>query len=391
MNSNEHDNQQKQRGENVFRFLLQNVLRTGSIECESSKFRSFLLFLVLFITATSLPAEQIVGGVINRNTRWNAEDGPYRLIKDLVIARNYRLTISPGTRVIIETVPGIDTMITQTNRIDSSTIAIKVHGSLICIGRFDKRITFLPTTENRSSPLWYGIELIEADEQFTEIAYTDIANAYIGVTVENCSPLVRNSILEFNHIGLSCINFGSVRFFNNIIANNTAAGIRVTRSNPTILNNIIYNNHNTGIWCDGASKLTFEYNCVFGNRDQDFLECNPEYCINAKKNKNGDSVDIFKNICADPIFSGSPADSAARIADLNIPTDPEKIKNHTIASIVQSVHDSVKTKYPKKYRYTLSPYSPCRDAGNPSRKFNDRDETKNDMGIFGGPKFIDNN
>jgi parallel beta-helix repeat protein len=334
-------------------------------------------------------AERHISGIIDRNTRWNAEDGPFHLTGDLFISRHCRLTISPGSKIIVGTISTIDTQIHQVDKIDSSTIAIKVHGTLICIGRIDKRIVFTPASEMRSGPIWYGIRFVDADDQFTEIAYTDITNAYIGISITNCSPLIRNSIIEFNHIGISCNNFGAARIYNNIVTNNTAAGIRIRKSNPEIFNNIILNNHNSGVWCDGSSRITFEYNCIFGNRDGNFLDCNPEYCKNVKKKKNGDSIDVFKNICVDPVFEGSPAETAARKADLNIPTESAYIRDTTIAAIINDSVNQANESSSNRHRYKLSPYSPCIDAGHPSKKFNDRNDTKNDIGIFGGPKFIE--
>lgn len=349
----------------------------------------FFLTIVLLLSAQIVHAEKHVGGVINRNTRWNAEDGPFHLTGDLFISRHCRLTISPGSKIIVGTVAVIDTQIQQVDKIDSSAIALKVHGTLICIGRIDKRIVFTPASEKRNAPSWYGIQFIDADDHFSEIAYTDITNAYIGISITNCSPLIRNSIIEFNHIGISCGNFGAGRVYNNVIASNTAAGIRIRKSNPEIFNNIIVNNHNNGVWCDGSSRITFEYNCIFGNRDGNFLDCNPEYCVKVKKNKNDDSIDVFKNICSDPVFEGSSAEAAARKIDLDIPTESAYIRDTAIAAIINnSINQAPKTSS-EQHRYKLSSYSPCIDAGHPSKRFKDRNDTNNDIGIFGGPKFIE--
>ena len=40
---------------------------------------------------------------------------------------------------------------------------------------------------------------------------------------------------------------------------------------------------------------------------------------------------------------------------------------------------------PESLDFTLNPYSPCVDAGDPSSVYNDADGSRNDMGLYGGP------
>ena len=348
-----------------------------------------VIFITSIIIHTMLSlciAQQKVGGTITEDTRWRAESGPYIIVSDLIIERNARLTINPGTQIIIST-PN-DTNSLKTAQDNKQLISIKVYGVLQCIGRMNRRITIAPETSGNFNT-WQGIILDGTNGDFTEIAFTDIAGACNGIEISKSDPLIRNCIIEYNHIGIYCKNRGNSRIYNNVIVYNKASGIRNELSNPVIFNNIIAYNHNNGIQNDIYSNMVIEYNCIYGNLDGNFFDCNPELGIETKTNKNNDSVDIAYNIFKDPVFSGSVSDSIAAEQDVRIPTDLSNVKNTALAKIIHSG----KTAKPLKRtaqsgRYTLSGYSPCIDAGNPLKKFNNTDGSTNDCGIYGGPEFF---
>lgn len=350
-------------------------------------------FLLLCFYLFSICLSKNIGGFILRDTRLTTEESPFFIESDLVVPRNVRLIIDPDVTIIINTKSSkIDTTVKQENKTDSSTVAIKVYGTIICRGKSNKRIVIKPDITDQKGALWYGIQLYEADDDFTEIAYTNITGAAYGIEVIKSSPVIRNCIIEYNHIGILCGEKSMPGIYNCVISYNLVAGIRIKTSNPNIINNIIVFNLNNGIWCDGVSKVNCRYNCIYGNKDGNLLDCDPEIGIKIKKNKKGDSLDIFNNLFTDPIFAGSIADSVATSMDINLPTDKKLIKDTAIYSIVNSDTKKDLTKDNKEEkiekRYSLSKYSPCMDAGNPSDTFNDRDGSRNDMGIWGGPEFI---
>ena len=53
------------------------------------------------VCSIPLSAATRTGGVISRNTRWTAEKSPYIVTRDILIERHARLTIAPGTRILI--------------------------------------------------------------------------------------------------------------------------------------------------------------------------------------------------------------------------------------------------------------------------------------------------
>jgi hypothetical protein len=156
-----------------------------------------------------------------------------------------------------------------------------------------------------------------------------------------------------------------------------------------LYNNILVFNKNNGLWCDGSSRVTFQYNCVWGNADGNFLECDPDLGVAVQGGKKSKvPVDGNHNVIANPVFAGSEYDSAAMEKDINLPTDKSRIADTALAKMLyKQLADSLaakqrKTAYP---RFSLSNYSPCINAGNPAREFKDPDGSRGDMGIYGGP------
>jgi hypothetical protein len=349
-----------------------------------------ILFL-LFLSVMFIRAEKHVGGVIDRDLRWTAEDGPYILQSDLVIPKYRRLIIGPGTKIIISSQLHEDTT-EQIDDFDKSSISIKVKGLLSCTGRRSGRIVISPEIKPSGKKYgWYGIIFDNPTEEGNEIICTDITGAYIAVKSVACSPVIHGCIIENNHIGIFCHKPGKSSITNCIIGYNLLAGIRVSDANPVIISCIITGNKNNGIWCDGKSKITLNHNCVWDNKDGNLLDCDPYFGLNVKKNSRGDSIDAYSNIFLSPVFAGSADDSIAAERDLDNPTDSSKVKNTIIADIIQSFQKK-STYLPDTdkpiQRFTLSKYSPCIDAGSPDRKFRDNDESRNDMGIYGGPEYF---
>lgn len=349
------------------------------------------LFVILFSVA-SLPAEEYAPSVILKETRWNLDESPYIIQRDLTIEKEASLTIAPGVRIIIRKPKLFDT-ITQYDATDSVLVSIRVKGALNCIGKRDQHIQFIPQSDSKNTFGWYGIVFDNAPGNFTEIAFTDIVNAYRAISVRQSDPVLRNNIIEYNHIGIYCSVNGNAKIYNNIITGNFLAGIHVREANPHIANNIIYNNVNNGVLCDGKSKINFEYNCVYGNSDGNFLDCQPELGVIVKSKKKGASeTDIASNIYKDPIFKGSPSDSAAKAKDISLPTDISDVKDTALAHIyyenAATPHETSLNSTTVSKRFELSSYSPCIESGLPGDDYKNVDKSRNTMGIWGGPDYF---
>ena len=348
--------------------------------------------VILATTPLMISAQTKVWGVITRDVKWTLDESPYLIIGDIDVKPRARLTIMPGVTVFCAPVTIKDGSIAQFDHLDSFKVAVKIEGSLECAGTKVKRIVFALDPKGPAGSSWYGIILNKASDQYTDLAFTDISGACNAITAVGCSPLVRRCIIERNNVGVFCGPGGNARVYNCVITGNYATGVKTQNANPVFFNNIVAFNRNNGLWCDGVSRVTFQYNCVWGNGDGDFLECDPELgaAVRAGK-KDKTPKDASDNVLANPIFAGSPDDSLAVEKDLAVPTDKSRMADTSLAKVLyKSLADSMAAKkrtavYP---RFSLSKYSPCIDAGNPAGQFKDLDGTRNDMGIYGGPEFL---
>ena len=359
-----------------------------------NKSKRFIVNYLILAALCSVIAETKVSGIISTDTKWMVEKGPFIMTGDVLVARNARLFISPGTTIIGAPVIERHSSIPQLDHADSFSVALKVEGSLECLGKREKRIVFLNAPGNSGVSAWYGIVFNKAPGHYVEMAFADISGASYGVVAIDCSPLVRNCIVERNNVGIQCLAKGNLRAYNCVIVKNFTAGVTVQSANPVFYNNIIAFNRNNGVWCDGISRMTFKYNCVFGNADGNFLDCDPELGISVKpKKKSRDTLDKYDNVCMNPIFAGSPDDSLAVEKDLSLPTEKSRVEDTALAKILhKTLEDSlaIKKRRMSYARYSLSRYSPCINKGNPSKEFNDADGSRNDIGIYGGPEYQGN-
>jgi hypothetical protein len=355
-------------------------------------------FFVVVITVCALAGNTDtptrVHGPLQRNERWRAENGPYIIEGDLVIPEGLKLTITPGTRVYVAVPESYETAITQRDRLDSLFTAIKVYGTLSCIGSRNERIRILPLYANRRRATWYGIVLHKSYSEMTDIAFTDIVGAAYGISVRECSPVVRNCVFEYNKVGIHCHVKGNVYAFNNVLTRNFVCAIRIKTSNPTFYNNIVYSNYNAGVWGDNVSQITFAYNCVFENMDGNVTGCDPRFGMAVRTNTHGDSIDFAHNIYTDPVFKGTLTAHRARQKDPMKETPPHTVADTTLLRMLR--HDTTTPDAPdsdstgsSSGRFVLSAHSPCIDAGNPKNLFKDEDGSRNDMGIHGAREYID--
>jgi len=335
--------------------------------------------------------ERTVSGIIDRETRWKAEEGPFILDGDLLIAKGANLVITPGAKIIIKSGAKKSFLTTPFDKADSSLVSIRVSGSINCVGRRNKPVVFTPERTEFTDYSWRGIILDEADSRYTEIAFTEISGAVTAITVRKSNPFIRNNALENSNIGVHCAEGSMPKIYNNLISTCFAAGIMVEKSNPQILNNIIAFNSNAGLLCDGRSKIVFKYNCVFGNIDRNFFDCDPDLGKLTRAVKNKDSTDTHGNIIADPVFIGSEAEARAIEVDILLRTDSAKVRNKKILNIPKLPFGRPALKTPTligSETRQLSKYSPCINAGDPGLPFKNADGSRNTMGPSGGQDFM---
>jgi hypothetical protein len=352
--------------------------------------KSFTL-LICAALLSQVFGEQMVSGVISRETRWKAENGPYIVEGDLLVTKTGNLVIAPGTHIIIKGGVKTNFLAKPFDGIDSALFSIRVLGSLSCVGRRSNPIIVTPERTELADYSWRGIILDGADSRYTEISFTEISGAAAAITVKNSNPLLRNNALENCNIGIHCLEGSMPKIYNNLISDCFTAGVKIEKSNPRLSNNIIAFNNNIGLWCDNRSKITFKYNCVFGNTERNFLDCDPDLGKLARAVKNKDSTDANGNIVTDPIFTGSAAEARAIEIDILLQTDSAKVRNKKILHLPKLNFRKPALKEPTlmgSETRQLSKYSPCLNAGDPGGMFKNVDGTRNTLGPKGGPDFM---
>jgi len=343
------------------------------------------LFILLYLFSI-LSAETLISGIISKNSWWTKDKSPYVITNDVVIGPMARLVIDPGVEIIIEKPLKLPKEIEQLSSSDTFGVSIRILGALRCNGKPDSPIIFRGRyiSEGDEYTHWEGILLNSTRSNEISIAYTNVHNAISGITVSRGTPIIRNTLLEKNNIGIKIDKSSSPRIVNSLFTDNFFSGIRVDKANPEIFNSIFYKNRNIGVYSDRISKISV-LNCgFFGNGDKGAVGCSPEMLIMKKKSKNGDSTDVFGNLPIDPMFTGSTAETQAI---------KKKIKQLTEKSLkAPSTKDIQAIESPSRLsqgrKYYLSKHSPYVNAGNPANRFKEPDGSIADLGIWGGPEFL---
>jgi parallel beta-helix repeat protein len=157
-----------------------------------------------------------------------------------------------------------------------------------------------------------------------------------GVNMSNVGTgvIVQNSIIE-SCLGtaVSMTNFCDPFVINNTLVGSGYYGIHMDNNcNPTLFNNIVVNSGHSGVLAERSSSPNISYNNSWNNGLNDAVRDNYNPSTMAQS---GD------NISSDPLFSGAD--------------------------------------------YRLGSGSPCINTGNPDSQYNDTDNSRNDMGAWGGP------
>jgi len=176
-----------------------------------------------------------------------------------------------------------------------------------------------------------------------------------GICSYSASPTIANNQIMGNEAansggGIFCYKDSSL-ITNNVLWKNRAkfgGGISCDRSSCAIINDTISKNealYGGGVFFEGGSIRIV--NAVFWNNTDDLhsVHFSPASRPNHSDIGDGDFRGVNGNVSADPLF-----------------IDPE---NGNLG---------------------LKPDSPCIDAGNPDRIYNDPDGSRNDMGAHGGPE-----
>ncbi|MBI5206426.1 MAG: hypothetical protein HY934_01410, partial [Candidatus Firestonebacteria bacterium] len=139
-----------------------------------------------------------VEGNIYKNTVWS---GDIIITGDVVILKDVKLTILPGTMINIEKSPR--------DRVDpqyfSGNIELIVRGKLRALGKKKKHIVFSSYPENNENSNWAGI-IFENSNENNILEYCDIFDADTGVNIINSLVTIENCRFERNIYAITVLS-----------------------------------------------------------------------------------------------------------------------------------------------------------------------------------------
>lgn len=279
-----------------------------------------------------------IGGNISGDLFY--KESPYKVVTDIVVPSNQKLTIEPGVEVYF----------THNSR-------LIVNGELIASGDYYRSILF--AAYDKSLP-WRGIKIFNASakSRFDYVFIKDISDP--GDPIYNSSGIsITNSQAEFLHTfiyensaqyggGIGVYNNSDVIIKNSIFRDNTAyvaGGALVSESSTIkIINNHFYQNHSNnkvgGVFIMSPVSAELQNNIFYKN------------------------TSLLNN----PHFEFESADSTNLIEQYNF-----------------FAFGNMDPQFYTPFDLRLFYLSPCKNAGNPETIFNDYDGSRNDQGAYGGP------
>lgn len=359
-----------------------------------------LAFLAGLLACAGPRAATEVCGTYELATEWTARESPYLVTGDIFIPATSRLRIGPGVTVRFAKPRPCELekrSINQEDWSDSAYTGIKAEGTLYVLGTEERPVVFEPGDTAAGTVGWDGLRFSGQRAGMAEIAFAVFRGANQAVRAEKAGFFIHHSLFEGNNTGVLAAWRGDVGIVNCAFIGNRSAGIAIRRAGPRIANNIFLANRTYGIWADGGPAIQAMYNAFWGNREAACYRCPYTVLDTVRKNANGDACDASGNLIADPVFVGSPAYAAARAADPEVPTPAHLVKDPELAKLEAEARAKEEAKAKKQGKrkkerkpmgagpYVLSKYSKLIDAGHPGREFRDRDGTRNDIGLHGGP------
>jgi hypothetical protein len=359
--------------------------------------RALALAALAFPGAPARAATEVCG-TYTLATEWTQRDSPYLVTGDIFIPATSRLRIGPGVTVRFAKPRPCELekqAIGQADWSDSMYAGIKAEGTLYVLGTEEQPVVFEPEGAPAGTVGWDGLRLTGQKAGMAEIGFAVFRGANQAIAAEKAGFFIHHCLFEGNNTGVLAGPRGDVGIVNCDFIGNLSAGIVIRKAGPRIANNLFARNRAYGIWADGRPAIRAMYNAFWENREEACYKCPYAVLDTAERNANGDACDAFGNLRADPVFAGSPSHEAARAADVGEATPAHLVKDPELAKLEAAARAKEESKAKKKRKkayaplgrgpYVLSKYSKLIDAGHPGKDFRDRDGTRNDIGLHGGP------
>lgn len=193
---------------------------------------------------------------------------------------------------------------------------------------------------------------------------------------DNAAMALLNNRIENNNAGILLSHGSTSLIANNIIEKNEVFGIYILYSAPFVENNIVYGNKVYGIYC-ASSKPAIVNNTIVGN-------------------PTGIYTEVTSSVVKNNIFTDS---SVIGFQIVESPRDQMGVEpylsyniywnnGHNRANVEKGkgeVENDPMLVNASKGDFRLKSGSPAINAGDPDSKYNDADESRADIGAFGGP------
>ncbi|MGA1825398.1 MAG: cohesin domain-containing protein [bacterium] len=259
--------------------IIKHVLR--------SKFSILLIIILSIIIFLSL----IETGICATTTGTLTEDeiwvGTVEITGDVIVPSGITLTIDPGT--VIEFISG-------------EGLELIVEGALIAEGNAENPIMFTSNAQEPAADDWTWIYFGEESEG--SLHYCTIMYANTGCRIKASSPVIANSTLEQNCVGINLGN-SNAEIVKNRIAHN-GIGITADYSQPAITHNHICNNTYDGVILSHGSEYSeLRHNLIYGNGENGLLLKYSSLVpiINNTINNNGGDGIYLKKECIPQIIN----------------------------------------------------------------------------------------
>lgn len=364
------------------------------------------------------PATEVCG-TLRSVTEWTAAKSPYLVTGDLFIPNTSRLRIGPGVVVRFAARGGIcdaeDPAPAPTDWSDSAYVGIRIEGPFQCMGSEEKPIVFEPADPKAGTVGWDGLRISGHTIFTAEVAYAVFRGANQAIHAEKSSFFVHHCLFEGNNTGIALAPRGDLSIVNSNFMRNHSAGITVDKARPRIAGNLFADNRSYGIWADSRFGLSVSYNAFWNNGEEHCFRC-PASVLKAtgtvaasaseaasgtdagagqetRAGKGGQdtAADAHGNRVTDPVFQGSDNHKSAILDDEASDTPAHLVKDKEIAKL-EAANRSKWAEAKAAFKpqgtgpYRLSVYSKLIDAGPPGVRFKDRDGSRNDIGLMGGPQ-----
>ncbi|MDP3683310.1 MAG: DUF1565 domain-containing protein, partial [Ignavibacteria bacterium] len=256
------------------------------------------------------------------------------------------------------------------------------------VAKYGDTIRVLPGIYDETINMRYGVSMIGTDASKCKITgEVNTADSCIlkgftfskTITCNAVSSMITGNIIQVANgfaPGIQIINKAIAVITKNHISESYVGIISVNYSKATIENNIIVTK-DVGILTDLFSEATITNNTIVVSN----LACIRVGLSTTSIIENNILVGLDKQKVA-AISNSSSLSMNSNFNDTWNTTEfyLNGMANKTLNPLF--INEDIQN-------YQLLPNSPCKDAGSPFSKFNDRDGSRNDMGAFGGPNPIE--